>query len=109
MDLLELKEALIKEGWTITSNNPSKATRVDWEARIYFDGMTKCLANNKPPVIVVTPWDMGLQKEFAEVELRGKTPSGWASLGMYGFPMEMDAINNAVRSLTKSWEAQFRP
>lgn len=106
----QLKAKLQEAGWSIVKDAAS--TRgVDWYAWIKQDGIPNCCTNEKPPIIVIYPWNLevgGRQWDSVQFEIVGDAGNdSWYSLKAYSVPMDeaIETIPKASKILRAAWIA----
>lgn len=111
MNSKELFAALEAAGWRVESNPlPSQENRIKWYAYRRLLGATDCICNDKPPSIVITPYEFDLQGKLmqsADFEVTGETAFGWVKFAVYGISFDDVLIRADEKeiALRAAWEA----
>ena len=108
-----LKQTLIDAGYRI-GPTIKRDTGVTWYAYKRLAGATDCACNDKPPSLVLQPYDMRIGNpdrtiQNIEFEIAGETASGgWVNFTQYGgntWENVLEQAQKAENVLRRAWEA----
>ena len=108
MTIEELKIKLIKLGWSFEEG---RGTGVAWQAYKRFPNFNSCLLNDRPPAVILVPYEFpldGRRFESIEFQITGQTQSGeWVNFKVYSVNIDeaIDKIPLAVDLLRAAWNA----
>lgn len=106
-EIERLRLALKSNGWHF--GHPMTETGVSWYAWKRLAGAVDCACNDKPPSLILTPYEMHLSASVVssvEFEVTGELPnSRWAKFQVYSIrvPEVLQAIPECADILTTAW------
>jgi hypothetical protein len=109
----ELKAALIDAGLKVWPETLGGPLHCGWNAYRSLKGATWCHCNDKPPQLIVEPFEFthphdGSVHRSVQFRLVGELPCGeWADLRIYSVPIDkaMGLLPVADTILRATWEA----
>lgn len=120
MDQKDLKKTLKDLGWRIENNSLAdrlnEATWYAWLPNRTNLGWSNCECNNKPPTLVIKPYQINLSypnkdiySKSVEFTLTGEVKGNWHTLTIYGVPFDqaVEKIPFAIKQLGNAWTALF--
>lgn len=105
----ELRAELTALDWRIEGK--SKDTGVGWYAWKRLEGAADCVCNDKPPSLIITPYEVAVHGKTwrsAEFEVTGEVANGrWLKLKAYSVQIDevIDAIPECSLLLRSAWNA----
>jgi hypothetical protein len=108
MKVAELKEALKAAGWHV--DLAVWRDGVPWYAWRRLDGATDCTSNEKPPSLILQPYEIemnGTRYYSVEFDVCGEAGGRWLKLKAYSVPIAeaLQAIPQCTALLRAAWNA----
>lgn len=107
----QLKAALRADGWRLEGRGLGRNSGVPWYAWKRLQDAVDCTCNEKPPSLIVEPWESidgaGKAWRSVEIEITGEVRDTWVNFKAYSINMEdaMAELPRATAVLLAAWNA----